>query len=82
MLKGLEGVATHQHSEWLPILDNDQDMPRLATRVQATLEEFPAAHGFLLRGHGLYTWGNDLAQARRHVEIFEFLLETTGRMQK
>jgi methylthioribulose-1-phosphate dehydratase len=82
MLKGLEGVTTHQHTEWLPILDNDQDMPRLATRVQATLEEFPAAHGFLLRGHGLYTWGDDLAQARRHVEIFEFLLETTGRMQK
>jgi methylthioribulose-1-phosphate dehydratase len=82
MLKGLEGVSTHEHSEWLPILDNDQDMPRLARRVQATLEEFPTAHGFLLRGHGLYTWGDDLAQARRHVEIFEFLLETVGRMQK
>ena len=36
--------------------------------------------GFLLRGHGLYTWGDDLAQARRHVEILEFLLETSGRM--
>ncbi|MGB7220586.1 MAG: methylthioribulose 1-phosphate dehydratase [Vicinamibacterales bacterium] len=82
MLKGLEGVATHQHSEWLPILENDQDMPRLARRLEATLNEFPAAHGFLLRGHGLYTWGADLAQARRHVEIFEFLLETIGRMQK
>lgn len=81
MLKGLEGVRTHQHSEWIPILDNDQDMPRLARRVEATLAQFPAAHGFLLRGHGLYTWGDGLAQARRHVEIFEFLLETIGRMQ-
>ncbi|OFV90148.1 MAG: methylthioribulose-1-phosphate dehydratase [Acidobacteria bacterium RIFCSPLOWO2_12_FULL_65_11] len=81
MLKGLEGVATHQHSEWLPILENDQDIRGLARRVQATLEKFPAAHGFLLRGHGLYTWGDNLAQARRHVEIFEFLLETTGRME-
>lgn len=81
MLKGLEGVRTHQHSEWIPILDNDQDMPRLARRVEATLAQFPAAHGFLLRGHGLYTWGDDLAQARRHVEIFEFLLETIGRLQ-
>ena len=81
MLKGLEGVTTHQHSEWLPILENDQDIPRLARRLQATLEEFPAAHGFLLRGHGLYTWGDGLAQARRHIEIFEFLLETIGRMQ-
>ena len=80
MLKGLEGVRTHQHTEWLPILENDQDMPLLAGRVEALLEKFPAVHGFLLRGHGLYTWGDDLAQARRHVEIFEFLLETTGRM--
>src|SRR5712691_12253815 len=26
MLKGLEGVKTHEHAEWLPILENDQDM--------------------------------------------------------
>jgi methylthioribulose-1-phosphate dehydratase len=81
MLKGLEGVHTHQHSEWLPILDNDQDIPALACRVETVLKELPAIHGFLLRGHGLYTWGDDLAQARRHVEILEFLLETVGRKQ-
>jgi methylthioribulose-1-phosphate dehydratase len=81
MLKGLEGVRTHQHAEWVPVLENDQDMPVLAGRVGRLLEESPAIHGFLLRGHGLYTWGDDLIQARRHVEIFEFLLETAGRMQ-
>jgi methylthioribulose-1-phosphate dehydratase len=81
MLKGLEGVRTHEHTEWLPILDNDQDIPALARRVEVGLEQWPAIHGFLLRGHGLYTWGDDLAQARRHVEILEFLLELTGRMQ-
>jgi methylthioribulose-1-phosphate dehydratase len=80
MLKGLEGVRTHEHAEWVPILDNDQDIPALAGRVVTVLEQEPAIHGFLLRGHGLYTWGDDLAQARRHVEILEFLLETTGRM--
>lgn len=81
MLKGLEGVRTHQHTERLPIFENDQDIPALARRVEAALDRSPALHGFLLRGHGLYTWGDHLAQARRHVEIFEFLLETTGRMQ-
>jgi methylthioribulose-1-phosphate dehydratase len=81
MLKGLEGVGTHEHAEWVPVLENDQDMPRLARRVQAVLEEFPSAHGFLLRGHGLYTWGASLAQARRHVEIFEFLLEAVARRE-
>ena len=79
MLKGLEGVRTHEHTEWVPILENDQDIPALARRVEAVMKQSPAIHGFLLRGHGLYTWGDDLAQARRHVEILEFLLETTGR---
>lgn len=80
MLKGLEGVRTHQHVERLPILENDQDIAALARRVEAALDGSPAAHGFLLRAHGLYTWGDNLAQARRHVEVFEFLLETTGRL--
>ena len=80
MLKGLEGVRTHEHREWVPVLENDQDISALARRVETVLQQSPAIHGFLLRGHGLYTWGDDLAQARRHVEIFEFLLETTGRM--
>jgi len=37
------------------------------------------SHGFLLRGHGLYTWGRDVTEAKRHVEVLEFLLEVTGR---
>ncbi len=79
MLKGLEGVNSHTHREWLPIIENDQDMVRLAGLVEKLLRQNSDAHGFLLRGHGLYTWGKDLAQAKRHVEILEFLLEVIGR---
>jgi len=79
MLKGLAGVKTHDHTEWLPIIENSQQMDELAHRVEATLQRFPDAHGFLLRGHGLYTWGKDVQEAKRHIEIFEFLLEVTGR---
>jgi methylthioribulose-1-phosphate dehydratase len=75
MLKGLEGVSTHEHAEWIPILDNDQDIARLAGRAESVLESNPAAHAFLLRGHGLYTWGANLDEARRHIEILEFLLD-------
>ncbi len=75
MLKGLEGVRTHQHREWLPILENSQDMVELSQRVAQTLSENPGIHGFLLRGHGLYTWGATLQEAKRHVEILEFLME-------
>lgn len=79
MLKGLEGVATHQHSEWLPIIENSQDMTSLAASVSEALSNHPHSHGFLLLRHGLYTWGRDLEEAKRHVEILEFLLEVTGR---
>jgi methylthioribulose-1-phosphate dehydratase len=79
MLKGLEGVRTHQHREWLPILENSQDMMELAGRVSATLRENPSIHGLLLREHGLYTWGAGLQEAKRHVEILEFLMEVVVR---
>jgi methylthioribulose-1-phosphate dehydratase len=79
MLKGLEGVRTHQHREWLPILENSQDMGELSQAVSKTLSEHPAIHGFLLREHGLYTWGASLQEAKRHVEILEFLIEVAVR---
>jgi methylthioribulose-1-phosphate dehydratase len=79
MLKGLDGVTTHEHRELIPILENDQDMTRLSARLGAALDEFPSAHAILLRKHGLYTWGRTLADAERHVEILEFLFEAVGR---
>jgi methylthioribulose-1-phosphate dehydratase len=79
MLKGLDGVRTHKHREWLPILENSQDMVELADRVLAALRESPGVHGFLLQGHGLYTWGAGLQEAKRHVEILEFLMEVLVR---
>ena len=81
MLKGLAGVTTHEHREWIPILDNDQDMVRLGAKVATTLREHPACHAFLLRRHGMYTWGATVPEAIRHVEIVEFLLESIGRKE-
>ena len=79
MLKGLAGVQTHEHRESLPVLDNTQDWAAAVPQVEGLLQRYPDAHGFLIRGHGLYTWGRDLAEARRHVETLEFLLEVMGR---
>ena len=80
MLKGLQGISTHQHREWLPVIENSQDMTALAKSVEEALRKFPDSHAFLLRRHGLYTWGKDIAEAKRHIEILEFLLEVRGRM--
>lgn len=82
MLKGLDGVTSHEHQEWIPILENDQDMPRLAKVLEKTLADHPRAHAVLLRRHGLYTWGATLAEAERHVEILEFLFETLARRSR
>jgi methylthioribulose-1-phosphate dehydratase len=82
MLKGLEGVATHEHREWIPVLENDQDMVRLGGTLREVLANQPSIHAFLLRRHGMYTWGETLAQAVRHVEIVEFLLEAVGRARR
>jgi methylthioribulose-1-phosphate dehydratase len=79
MLKGLDGVTTHEHREWIPILENSQNMSSLAETMREVLATYPAAHAVLLRRHGLYTWGRNLKEAKRHVEILEFLFEVLGR---
>jgi methylthioribulose-1-phosphate dehydratase len=77
MLKGLEGVTTHDTAVHLPVLANDQDLRRLSVRAAPLLAAAP--QGLLIAGHGLYAWGSDLFTARRHLEILEFLLEQRWR---
>ena len=81
MLKGLEGIATHETTTWVEIFDNTQDIPALAAQVRERMNDAvdPLQYGYLIRRHGLYTWGRDLDEARRHVEIFEFLFECVAR---
>jgi methylthioribulose-1-phosphate dehydratase len=82
MLKGLSGVTTHAHREWLPIIENTQDWAAESHRVESLLRGQPQAHGLLIRKHGLYTWGRDLGELKRHLEILEFLLEVVGRTRE
>lgn len=77
MLKGLEGIQTHEQQIALPILANSQDMQLLSHAAQPLLAEAP--YGLLIAGHGLYAWGASLEQAQRHLEILEFLLEQSWR---
>ena len=79
LLKGLSGVATHEHAERVPIIENTQDYASLAEKLRRVLHENADAHGVLLSRHGLYTWGESVAEARRHLEALEFLFEVEGR---
>ena len=73
--KAFSGVSTHESKVLVPIFDNDQDIARLAAKVQPWLEAHPDCVGYLIRGHGLYTWGACMSDALRQIEAFEFLFE-------
>jgi len=75
LLKGLDGIATHDCEVILPVFPNSQDIPALAGHIEARLPHAQSCYGFLLAGHGLYAWGQDIAAAKRHLEVFEFLLQ-------
>jgi methylthioribulose-1-phosphate dehydratase len=71
------GFATHEARLVVPIFDNDQDIGRLQRTVDDHLSQHPLrpCFGYLIRAHGLYTWGADLAEACRYLEALEYLFE-------
>jgi len=72
LLKAFRGNETHETEVVVPVLPNSQDMHTLAAQVDCLLDR--PMWGYLIDGHGLYAWGRDMAEARRHLEAFEFLL--------
>lgn len=75
MLKGLSGNQNHKDTEVIPVLPNSQDMTEFSKKLKPILLDQSGLHGFLIAGHGLYTWGRDLSETKRHVECFEFLFQ-------
>lgn len=83
LLKAFRGFETHDTVMRVPVLPNSQDMSELASFVESWLEDEEAAQlqhgtpvgaGYLIDGHGIYAWGKDMAETRRHLDAFEFLL--------
>jgi methylthioribulose-1-phosphate dehydratase len=74
LLKLLPGSPPPDAAVAIPVFDNDQDIARLAARVEARLRSAGAA-AYLVAGHGLYAWGESVAQARHRVEALEFMFE-------
>ena len=73
--KAFTGIATHESVLTVPVFDNTQDIDSLAERTREWFREHPEQPGYLIRGHGLYTWGHTMTDCLRHVEAFEFLFE-------
>ncbi len=79
VLKGLSGVTTHDHTETVPIIENSQDHVAQSHVLQNVLLEAGDIHGLYVRRHGMFAWGETVAEAKRHIEILEFLFEVTAR---
>lgn len=73
--KALRGITTHESTVNIPIFENSQDMVALAAEVVAYLKTHPQTYGYLIRGHGFYTWGKDMKEAKIRVEAFEYIFE-------
>ena len=81
LLKAFGGVDTHDDTIRVPILENDQDIARLAEKVEARFHKYAPVYGYMIAGHGFYTWGESMDDALRHVEAFEFLFECEMRLR-
>ena len=79
--KGLDGNITHQLESILPIVPNSQVMADILRSMDQHFTDQPKIHGFLIAGHGLYSWGKDVATAKRHIETYEFLFECYDKMR-
>lgn len=82
LLKAFPGIDTHDCSLAVPIFPNDQDIARLAAAVDDWMDRSPQVPGYLIAGHGFYTWGEDMADALRHVEALDFLFECEMRIRE
>lgn len=82
VFKAFPGIDTHRCQLVVPIFPNDQDIARLTNAVEHYLDDHSQVYGYLIAGHGLYTWGASVEEACRHIEAFEFLFECELLMQR
>jgi methylthioribulose-1-phosphate dehydratase len=75
LLKVFAGQTTHETHIDVPVFPNTQHMPDLVADVDAWIQADKPLYGYLIEGHGIYTWGRDMAETERHVEAFEFLID-------
>ena len=80
LLKALDGISTHETEVYIPVFANDQDIPRLASKVQSWLDTSTSAWAYIIDGHGMYTWGRNMADTLRHVEALDYLFATELRL--
>lgn len=75
LLKAFAGVTSHEVTLDIPVIDNSQDIESLAAAADLRLDsQRGICWTYLIRDHGVYAWGPDLASTLRHLEALDYLL--------
>lgn len=81
MMKGLRGVGYDDTHE-VPIIENTAHEYELKDSLIVAMRAFPRTHAVLVRRHGMYVWGEDWREAKRHAECYDYLLDIAVEMRR
>ena len=81
MMKGLAGVG-YDDVHAVPIIENTAHECDLADSLSAAIQAYPKAHAVLVKRHGIYVWGKDWREAKRHAECYDYLLDVAVEMRR
>lgn len=78
LIKGFNIWDEEAHID-IPIVSNFAHIPSIVPEItERIIKNIP---GILLRKHGIYAWGANAFEAKRHLEAFEFIFEYVYRME-
>jgi methylthioribulose-1-phosphate dehydratase len=81
MMKGIRGHGFHDELV-VPIIENTAHEHELADSMAEAMEAYPKSFAVLVRRHGVYVWGADWVEAKRHAECYDYLFEAAVKMRQ
>lgn len=75
MIKAFKGLKSHEDTIRVLMVENSQDIYALASKMKSHLEEIKNCYALLLKGHGIYVWGENVDSAKRHLEAYQYIFQ-------
>lgn len=66
----------------IPIIENTAHEEDLRDTLEKAIEEWPETCAVLVRRHGVYVWGKDVAQAKTQCESLDYLFRLAVEMHR
>lgn len=79
--KGFKGQLSHEQTVNIPIFENSQEMSFFSEELTKRKDELVNS-SFVIKQHGTYAWGDNLFEAKRHLETLDYLCECWWEMNK